>query len=140
MTRTPPAIVLDGLVADIRATHPKAVAFTMPMKLVNSLNSREHHMAIHRRAKSQRAQATMAYRCHARGRNLKPPFVVVFTRIAPSNGMDSDGLAASCKHIRDGIADALGVKDGDTKRIKFAYRQERGKAREYAAVVQVYGT
>jgi hypothetical protein len=53
------------------------------------------------------------------------PCVVTLTRVSAGK-MDDDGIAASCKGIRDGIADALGIDDGDRKRLRFAYDQRKG--------------
>lgn len=47
------------------------------------------------------------------------------TRVAPSNGLDCDSLPASCKGIRDQIAQWLGVDDRD-KRVRWVYEQRRG--------------
>jgi len=38
--------------------------------------------------------------------------------------MDSDNLAGSMKAVRDGIADALGIDDGD-ERLTWKYDQQR---------------
>ncbi len=35
---------------------------------------------------------------------------------------DDDNFAGGCKHLRDAIADSIGIDDGD-KRIKFEYQQ-----------------
>lgn len=58
----------------------------------------------------------------------KPPFVVTLTRLSCGR-MDDDGLAASMKGVRDGIASALGIDDGDTARLRFRYAQRRGPQR-----------
>lgn len=47
-------------------------------------------------------------------------------RIAPRK-LDSDNLAAAFKGVRDGVADALGVDDGD-ERISWLYEQRRANA------------
>jgi hypothetical protein len=39
--------------------------------------------------------------------------------------MDDDGAQASCKAIRDGIADKLGVNDGSDL-VTWRYAQEKG--------------
>lgn len=54
---------------------------------------------------------------------------VSLVRIYGSRGreMDSDNLAGSMKAVRDGIADALGIDDGDTNRVRWSYSQKRGK-------------
>jgi len=47
--------------------------------------------------------------------------------------MDSDGVASALKAVRDGIADALGIDDGNS-RITWIYGQERG---EYSVRVEI---
>ena len=59
---------------------------------------------------------------------------ITMTRVG-GNKMDSDNLAASCKYIRDGIADALapglppGRADG-LERFTWKYEQRKGKRSE----------
>jgi hypothetical protein len=54
-----------------------------------------------------------------------PQVVVTITRIAPGT-LDDDATPASAKAVRDGVADALGVKDNDA-RISWRYAQEKSK-------------
>lgn len=121
-----------------------AVEIEIPVRLVSLLNSREHHMARARRAKQQRSLArlqTIARLCRsplwarvANGCGI----VVTITRIGPRE-LDDDNLAGSAKHVRDGIADALGIDDGD-KRIVWRYRQAKfaGAARGgYSCAVRI---
>jgi hypothetical protein len=63
------------------------------------------------------------------------PCSITLTRIAPRR-LDSDNLARSLKAVRDGIADAIGVDDGDP-RLEWRYAQEQGAVREYAVRVEV---
>lgn len=60
--------------------------------------------------------------------------VVTITRVAP-RFFDDDNFVSSCKPLRDGIADAFGLKDNDP-RIVFFYDQAHGKPRQYAVVVK----
>ena len=58
------------------------------------------------------------------------PLVVTLTRIAPSAiRLDDDNLRGALKSVRDGIAAALGVDDGDTKKIIWEYEATRGDYR-----------
>ena len=103
------------------------------MRLVSLTNARMHHMAKARLARGQRKRVkwtmlegwrqpeTPAARVRALG---LVSLVVTITRIGP-RALDSDNLAASGKHVRDGVADALGVDDGDP-RITWLYAQEKG--------------
>lgn len=61
--------------------------------------------------------------------------VVTLTRIGPGR-LDDDNLAAGFKATRDGIADALQLKDHDA-RLRWIYDQVRGEPKRYAARVQL---
>src|SRR5688572_19002076 len=63
------------------------------------------------------------------------PFLVTLTRIGP-RVLDDDNLASGFKQVRDSIAGILGIDDGSAE-IRFLYKQERGKAREYAVRVEI---
>lgn len=98
--------------------------FTIPIKLESIANKREHYHARGRRAKKQRADAKLV--CpHFDGK-----CVVTITRIAPRK-LDSDNLAISAKSIRDGIADRLGVNDGDDELVRWFYTQHKGPPKTY---------
>lgn len=62
----------------------------------------------------------------------KHEFEIVLTRVGPKK-LDSDGVVSSLKAVRDGIADALGVNDGDST-IRWTCEQARGI---YAVKVQL---
>lgn len=102
------------------------VIITVEIKTPNALNRREHHMARHRRIRSHRTQAFLAVRASLAAARVQPPCTVTMTRIAPSEGLDAhDGLPASLKGLVDGVADALGLDDGD-ERLTWRYDQRRG--------------
>lgn len=50
---------------------------------------------------------------------------VTLTRFAP-RAFDSDNVQGAFKSVRDGVADALGVKDDDP-RIAWVYKQAKSK-------------
>jgi crossover junction endodeoxyribonuclease RusA len=64
------------------------------------------------------------------------PVVVTMTRVSPGT-LDDDNLASACKAARDGIADALGIDDGDTERLRFVYRQRKADKGQHAVEVLV---
>lgn len=100
----------------------------LPLRIESVANRREHW--------ATRARRTKTHRLAALAVPLHPlPCVVTLTRIAPRK-LDDDNLASGFKALRDGIADRLGVDDGD-ERVRFQYRQERGKRKEYAARVAI---
>jgi len=53
------------------------------------------------------------------------PCTITLTRIGVRL-LDSDNLASAFKHVRDGIADALGVDDGPEGPITWRYEQRKG--------------
>jgi hypothetical protein len=67
---------------------------------------------------------------------LAEPFTVTLTRYGPKV-LDTDGLAASLKYFRDGVAAAMGIDDGETDRIRFVPAQEY--ARWYGLRIQIGG-
>lgn len=91
----------------------------LPLRLVSSLNAREHWAARARRVKRERVTAFLAVP------KVPVPCTVYITRIGKRR-MDGDNLQGACKAIRDGIAQKLGVDDGDS-RIRWEYAQEIGK-------------
>jgi hypothetical protein len=90
-------------------------AFTLPLRLVSEANAHGHWRLRQRRAKAQRATAAWVARPLI-GRMLgdHPGLIVTITRVAPRE-LDSDNLVGSAKHVRDGLADALGINDRDPR-------------------------
>lgn len=103
--------------------------FTLPHKLESLANKREHWSVKSRRAKKQRADAYMV--CP----QFPVPCVVTITRVAP-RPLDDDNLAISAKHVRDGIADRLGINDGGTD-VEWKYKQVRGAVKTYEVRVML---
>lgn len=65
------------------------------------------------------------------GRPIELPARIQLTRLGRKK-MDDDNLAAALKAVRDGIADAIGIDDGD-KRVAYCYAQK--SSRKYAVEV-----
>ncbi len=84
----------------------------LPLKLVSEANAHEHWRNRQKRAKAQRAAAKAALGPDVKG--PPPPYLITITRIGPRE-LDSDNLAGSAKHIRDGVADWLGMNDNDKR-------------------------
>ena len=99
----------------------------LPLRLVNLANESEHWATRARRAKVQREAGALMFA--GRPRPVLP-LLITITRIGPRR-MDSDGLAISGKHVRDGVADWLRIDDGHPA-IEWRYEQERGKPKQYA--------
>lgn len=99
------------------------IEFHIPIRTVTGLNAREHHFTSARRAKTERNSAKLI--CPA---GIKAPCTITLTRVSPATRpADDDNLAGACKHVRDGIADKIGIDDGDP-RLTWRYAQRRGKA------------
>lgn len=108
------------------------IVLTLPMRLVSTLNQREHWSKKAKRHREQRSLVAMAVRprlmmalplLHAARTS---GVVVTITRIGKRK-LDGDNLQGSAKAVRDSIADALEIDDGDD-RITWRYEQEIGKA------------
>lgn len=109
------------------------ISVDIPVRLVNGLNSREHWAARARRAKTQRSAAKLAMRsrcdwtdeCAMRRHIADGGRLSVTIVRRGGRRMDSDGLIASAKHVRDGVADWIGIDDGDER---VTWRVEQGSA------------
>lgn len=107
------------------AAAPPTVRVTLPLKVLNESNQRGHWSKGAGRTKQARETVSLVLAAHVRaaGSGLRLPVVVTLTRIAPRK-LDGDGVVSSLKATRDGVADALGVDDGD-ERIEWRYEQRR---------------
>lgn len=98
------------------------------MKLVSLANARVHWRESSKLAKEQRVfarRAVIGYLNFHGWRTLPhDQFRIGIIRLGP-RALDSDNLAISAKHVRDGIADAIGIDDG-SPRIEWIYQQGKG--------------
>lgn len=94
-------------------------------RLVGAGNAREHWGASQRRAKAQRSGAAEATRELGASLLSWSGWRVTITRLGPRR-LDCDNAVASAKHVRDGVADAVGVDDGNP-RFAWAVRQRPSK-------------
>lgn len=121
----------------------EAMRVRIPLQLKRGLNSREHHMARHRRVLKEREAVSWAFKPRSakaqlaedRGRNPDNRWVVVLTRLSPGR-LDDDNLAGAFKAVRDQVADELGLDDGD-ERLKFLYAQSGCPAKERFIEIEV---
>ena len=67
--------------------------------------------------------------------SFSQPATIALTRLAPRL-LDSDNAVSALKHVRDGIADALGINDGD-EQVVWWYGQE--KAAKHGVRVEITG-
>lgn len=108
------------------------ISVKLPIRIVSVANQREHWRQRAKRAAEERwlAKAKLNAFMQPAGR-----CVVTLVRIAP-RPLDDDNLCAAFKAVRDGVADWLGVKD-NSPLVKWNYRQERGRPKEYEALIVV---
>lgn len=94
------------------------------MLLRSAANESRHHFTRSSRAHKLRQLGFLLVSANS------PPLLpvdVTLTRIAPRE-LDDDNLAYAFKAVRDGVADALGLKNDRDPRVSWSYSQERGKA------------
>lgn len=111
------------------------ITVLLPLKTVTGLNAREHHMQRSRRVRNERQTARVMVISTLAVCAVGLPCVVTLTRISPGIA-DDDNLQGAAKAIRDGIADALGVNDNDS-RIEWRYAQEKCKRGEFGMRVEI---
>jgi hypothetical protein len=107
-----------------------SIEVTLPLRTVSEANQRGHWSKGAKRAKEQRSVVALALGPHLRkvvaahlgiAPALRYGLAVTLTRIGPRR-LDGDNLQRALKAVRDGVADALGVDDGD-ERIEWRYEQ-----------------
>ena len=106
----------------------------LPIRTVSEANVREHWGVVAKRAAAQRAESYYRLRNYRRA-VVGKSVTIELVRIAPRK-LDDDNLARSFKAIRDGIADAMGVRDND-RRIRWAYDQRSDGVKTYGVEVNI---
>lgn len=122
--------------------HPRpATEMCVPVRIVSEMNLREHWAVAKKRKANHRQAGNLAVNLmfsKAPGMRDKGPFEVELTRIRGPRGrvLDDDNLQGGFKALRDGIADALQVNDGDKTRVRWVYSdEERGP--EWAVRIRI---
>lgn len=114
----------------------------VPVRLVNGANAREHWAERARRAKWERKAATTALITQSIrwiGYLAGAESVTITITRRGGRRMDDDGLTISAKHVRDGIADWLGIDDGD-KRLTWIVKQDKApRGKHWVDVVVTNG-
>jgi hypothetical protein len=101
----------------------------LPVRTASPNGSHGHWRVLAKRRKFERAQARML--CP----KVVLPCVVRLTRLSAGK-LDDDNVRFALKAVRDGCADALGVKDNDP-RVTWEYAQEPIKRGGYGVIVTV---
>lgn len=110
------------------------VSTTIPLRTVsgNKIGKLREHM---RRKKEQRCVTSMWMKPKVGG--VQFPCTVTLTRLSSGRvELDTDNLGTSLKHVRDGVADALGMDDSAKSPITWAYGQET-RAKEYGVRIEI---
>lgn len=108
------------------------ICMELPLRIISEANSRDHWCISSKRKKLHRTTARVMLQQHLRP--MSPSAVeVTLTRCGPRK-LDDDNLASGFKAVRDGVADWLGIDDGD-ERMTWRYQQRKSKA--YAAEVAI---
>lgn len=128
------------------------IRFSLPLKTTNPLNgsqgfSRGAAMGAAKTRKRQRSAMQMAVWAYMKSAGVRsPPAMlpcrITVRRVAPSAGLDRDGLLASCKSVVDGITDGLCLTNDRSPDLEWVHEQRRGLPREYAVEVTIecYGS
>jgi hypothetical protein len=98
----------------------------MPIVTKSEANMRDRWGIIKRA--QQNNLAAFLYVCLLKQRRTLTrdwPIIVTMTRYG-KRVLDDDNLQRSLKAVRDGIADAIGIDDGDTEFYTWQYKQEKG--------------
>lgn len=112
----------------------------LPIKTASEGNSRENHFAKWRRHEDQKDRIKKHFLSEKP--KIKLPCTCVLTRIAPRMLDEHDNLPMAFKFITDQLAaliignDVPGRADSD-KRIKWEFKQKKGKTKEYAINVEI---
>ena len=108
----------------------------MNMKIVSVANMRLHWAVKAKLVRDHRTRTRMSLNAAAQSSGLEMlPVTVVLTRVAPRR-LDGDNLQSGFKAVRDGVADWLGVDDGNGL-IDWQYAQRSGRPSEYAVEIEV---
>ena len=111
-------------------------SFTIPLRVENTSNKREHWRARSSRIKKERAATRLAFIADAAG--AVPPFPVVVEMTRGSAGtLDDDGLCASLKAVRDEVAACLGCGDSPRDPVQWRYAQEKRPRGVFDVTVRV---
>ena len=116
----------------------RGIEVLLPVRTWSEANLRSHWAQRARRAAEQREDALLLVRSGLAKRSVRIPaaggrLTVRLTRIGP-RPLDSDNLTGALKAVRDGVADALKLDDGDP-RLEWTYAQRQ--SREYAVLVEI---
>ena len=106
----------------------------LPLKTGSGENEREHWATRARRVKRERGTADVLTRLKLRPWGDR--CTVTLTRISAGE-LDDDNIRGSLKGVRDGVADALGLKSDRDPRVHWKYAQEKCKRGKFGVRVLI---
>jgi hypothetical protein len=134
--------IIEGGADVIRPIDRSGFGVVVPLRLVSEANSHAHWRQRQKRAKEQRFVVTSALRfadCYDsfRGRLATGTECaqVHLHRVAP-RALDSDNLQGAFKHVRDAVAEFLGLDDR-SGRYEWVYGQQKARPKEYGVRVMI---
>lgn len=110
------------LLPPMRSCGEGDVIVRIPLILQAETNKREHWAQRAKRSRIERETARRDMRIS--GGKLELPAVVTLTRFGPRK-LDDDNLQTAFKHVRDGVADWMGLDDRNPV-VSWLYRQVVG--------------
>ena len=115
------------------------IAFDIPIRTRNPLNgSRKHWSIIARHRRFERKTAWMIALAHLPRTSSALPCVVTMRRLSAGTLDETEGaLAAALKSVRDGIADALGLKNDEDERVQWRYEQQKCARGKFGVRVRI---
>lgn len=120
------ARIASGASSEVHASRGGVTVNIPSLRTMSEQNEREHWRTRAARTKHQKEVVSLALNtAHDAIRNLELPLVVTLTRVAPSNGLDSDNVVGSQKHVRDAVAKVIGVDD-KSKMVEWQVQQKKG--------------
>jgi hypothetical protein len=102
------------------------IDFTVPIRTVSEMNSRDHWTVRQKRKKAQQEEMLVALYNNLKSHRITQPIAITLTRMGPRR-LDGDNLQSSLKFCRDAIAWKIGIDDGNEKAALWFYSQTMAK-------------
>jgi len=107
----------------------------IPVMTISEANRRQHWTVRHRRARAQRRAAYWHLYVTFEKCQLQTPLTIQLKRIGPRLIKDGDNLQNGLKAVRDGVADWLGIDDGNPG-LRWEYLQEKAKTHGVVVIIR----
>jgi hypothetical protein len=114
------------LAAEIERRRDRVVTWFVPVVTPNPLNGSHGHWRVKQARAAEHHEETVTRA--PKGIEWTAPLVVVLRRLycgAPCQLDPRDNLPAALKWVTDGVAEVVGIDDGDEEKFRVQYEQER---------------